>query len=169
MPDSTPKFLGVIFSRVGYPGAVRPYASYHELGKIHEVIMQELMPTVQRLGMDLPAAVYAQSRMAAVVPDGAPAPVDGVVAYVIDYHRLELMAQQASVPVPYIGGQHMWSFKRDVWEQWLLAHQTNFQLQPPTDAEMHQPLRGQELQNQLAKVQAIRSDFHRIVTLVQTT
>lgn len=167
MPDIIPKFLGVIFSRVGYPGAIRPYASYHELGKIHNVISQELMPTVQRLGMALPAARYAQLRMAAVRPDGAPAPVDGVVAYIIDYHRLELMALQACVPVPYIGRQHMWAFKSDVGKQWLEAHQNNLQLQPPIDAEIHQPVIGQELDKMLQKVQSIRSDCHRIVALVQ--
>ena len=35
LPDLKPKFLGIIFSRVGYPGSVHPHASYCELGNIH--------------------------------------------------------------------------------------------------------------------------------------
>ena len=167
MPDRRPAFLGIIFLKVGYPGSVRPYASFHELGNIHQTITGTLMPAVQELGMALPPDRYAHMRNAATVPTGCPPAVDGVVAYIIDYHSLELMALKASVPVPYLQGHHMWTFRSDVWNRWLEDNQNNLQAQPPTDAQVHRPLAGSELQRQLNKVARIRNEFEKIVAAVQ--
>ena len=162
MPDIRPKFLGAVFTRVGYPGAIRPHAHFWELGQICSCISAKVMPTLARLNLALPPEQYEAIRAAIAAANGmsagAPAAVHGVAAYIIDYHRLQHMALAASVPVPYLQPHLMWGFNANRWNQYLQELQLNLgaaPVAPPAPHVLHQPLPNAELNSQLAKAERI--------------
>ena len=169
LPDVKPIFLGAIFTRVGHPGAIKPIAMYLELARIFERISSKLMPTLLEFGLALPQQRYHEIRAAIwsgadQAPNGLPQGVDGVAAYIIDYHTLQHMAQAASVPVPFLQPHQMWRFNGAALEEYRENLEQNLQSQPP--AHMRQPLSHAEQERQVAKVRKICRQFEHLVQIV---
>ena len=171
LPDVRPKFLGAIFIRIRYPGAVQPIAQLWELGQICACISNRVMPTLMELNLALPPEQYEASRAAiAAAPDqmpaGAPAAVNGVAAYLIDYHRLQQMALEASVPVPYLQPHMMWRFNTAAFEQYMLALQQDLAAPPPPANMIYMPLQVQDQEQQMAKSLRIRWQFEHLAQII---
>ena len=171
LPDVRPKFLGAIFTRVGFPGAVRPSAQFWELGQICLCISTSVMPTLMELNLALPPEQYEAIRAAiAATPDqmpaGAPAAVNGVAAYIIDYHRLQHMALEASVPVPYLQPHLMWRFNTAAFEQYTLALQQDLAAPPPPANLLYMPLHLKDRHQQMAKSLRIRWQFEHLAHII---
>eukprot|EP00891_Asterochloris_glomerata_P006511 jgi/Astpho2/6511/Aster-08483 len=131
LPDTRPKFLGVVFMRVGQPGAINPPTQFWELAQICQCVSNILMPALTQLNLTLPPEQYEAicAAIAAVAPDempaGALAAVHGIAGYIIDYHRLQHMALTASVPVPYLQPHMMWRLNPVTYEEYLQALQNS--------------------------------------------
>lgn len=64
MPQHMPKFLGVILSRMGSRGSVKPYNQWTALARIWHEMEHHLMPAVVASGLALDAPVYDNARAA---------------------------------------------------------------------------------------------------------
>lgn len=169
MPRITPVFLGCIFNRVGYPGAVRPSASFFELEQIQQCITHKLMPTLDRLNMTLDAALYAQICDVAVPRPGAPASVDGVAAHIMDFHSLEHMALCACVPAPFLQPHHLWTVNMKAFNAWTLQAANAQNHQPPAgpdEALIHLKVSKKERKRYKIKLARIRPLFERLAEII---
>ena len=74
LPNHKPKFLGVVFARVGARGAVRPYNQYQILLRCYDAITNRLMPAAAANNMALePEQYQAVMRGIANFVSGRPA------------------------------------------------------------------------------------------------
>ena len=162
--------MGAVFTRVGYPGAIKPSAQFWELGQIFTCISNKLMPTLAQLNLALPPEQYEASRAAIAaasqMPAGAPASVHGIAAYIIDYNRLQHMALAASVPVPYLQPHLMWRFNKSAYNDFMHVLEGNLAASPPAPDVLYKALPAAELNQQLAKVERIRWHFEHLAHII---
>ena len=119
------RFLGAMFSRVGYAGAVRPANQFLVLKDIFNIIHHKLSPELRKRNMRLPMAIMKQAALSAEstakavkAGEGLPELPAGVIAALPDYHTLALIGQRECIPVPYAQEQYMRSIKKAVLEAW---------------------------------------------------
>ena len=129
-----------------------------------------LLPKLMELGWVLPEYAYDRMRCLAESPHGAPAAVNGVAAYIIDYHSLEQMALRASVPVPFLGNGHVYKVDRQQWRQWKEDLGVNLSTPPPNEDHTLRPVGvKRELKQQTDKDDGIRAQFERLAEIVTAT
>ncbi|GAX80067.1 hypothetical protein CEUSTIGMA_g7505.t1 [Chlamydomonas eustigma] len=170
-----PKFLGVVFSRLGVRGAVRPYNQYAALLRSQQLITQALIPSVVACNMALPMPAYQQCLQPilntfAQMPAGAqaaPNPVPGVCNILREFDSLQYMSERESVPVPFLQQHHFLSPGGDEYGQFLEALAANPNLPyPPDDAFLALPTTASAviLSAKVANIRGMTRIFLRMIT-----
>lgn len=172
LPTHRPKLLGVIFSKIGARGSVRPYNLCQILLKCYEVITQQLEPALRLQQMTLEAADYQ-----AVVPNilplitpaaqglqAMPVPVPGVVGLLLDFDQLRIMSERESVPVPFLKRHQLLTMHELAYHEVLAQLAANPNAPLPADIHFLTPVSNPN--DLLTKIARIRGMTEQILALI---
>ena len=119
-PEHKPKYLGLIFSRVGYQGCVSPYNHYAIILEQVRIMHDQMMPFFQQQGLAMPVAYYDD-----VLPTAANARIvaphsnhlifeRGVAAMIKEFNSVVHMSERESIPVPFLQQHHYRTIRPEI-------------------------------------------------------